>query len=517
MTTLIPKFDLKNGEATPTGAINRPINEKLAEVVSVKDFGATGNGTTDDTSAIQAALNTGLTVFIPAGNYLVSSALLPKANQLIYGAGNAATIITANTVGMIVISYPSGTYSNSNLRDFQINGDSKAATGISLIGSTQGAVSTCYYSNISVFNCTTYQIYLREVTYCALKEIIASGGQYGIFYYNCYDVTTTDCVLYESTAASILTFLGSQLTFKNNHLFNGTTTAPALLIIDGGSGHVFENNTFEPTATNSVQYSAILKSTTSGFNATPVDISFVRCRFIGLSTTQTYAINVATVGSVYKLKVFQCGFITPSSGYSISLGIQQYTALVQNYDLLTYDTLVYAPVSVFNGGGNPYYQENLPGYFATSIIAPTAIIDNLNAKTVLQPYTDNAVSCGTAGARWSVVYAATGAINTSDERGKQDVKDLSTLEKEVAIAIKGLIKSFRFKDAVALKGDKARIHFGVMAQQVAEAFKIVGLNPDDYALFCYDEWQDNEETGLKAGNRYGIRYDELLAFVISAL
>ena len=54
-----------------------------------------------------------------------------------------------------------------------------------------------------------------------------------------------------------------------------------------------------------------------------------------------------------------------------------------------------------------------------------------------------------------------------------------------------------------------------MAQQVAEAFKIVGLNPDDYALFCYDEWEASE--GVEAGNRYGIRYDELLAFVISAL
>jgi hypothetical protein len=36
-------------------------------------------------------------------------------------------------------------------------------------------------------------------------------------------------------------------------------------------------------------------------------------------------------------------------------------------------------------------------------------------------------------------------------------------------------------------------------------------------MFCYDEWEDDEVTGIKAGNRYGIRYDELLAFVISAL
>jgi hypothetical protein len=143
------------------------------------------------------------------------------------------------------------------------------------------------------------------------------------------------------------------------------------------------------------------------------------------------------------------------------------------------------------------------------------------------PGTDNTQTLGSSFLRWSVVYAGTGTINTSDEREKQDIKDLSALEKEVAIGIKGLIKSFRFKDAVANKGDKARIHFGVTAQQVAEAFRIVGLNPDDYAMFCYDEWEATEAVINKegnevypaqpAGNRYGIRYDELLAFVISAL
>jgi hypothetical protein len=42
MTTLIPKFDLKDGGSTPTGAVNRPINEKLSDFVSMSFFGSEG-------------------------------------------------------------------------------------------------------------------------------------------------------------------------------------------------------------------------------------------------------------------------------------------------------------------------------------------------------------------------------------------------------------------------------------------------------------------------------------------
>jgi len=43
----------------------------------------------------------------------------------------------------------------------------------------------------------------------------------------------------------------------------------------------------------------------------------------------------------------------------------------------------------------------------------------------------------------------------------------------------------------------------------------------DYAFYCYDEWEaefDEEGNEISpAGNRYGVRYDELLAFIIAAL
>ena len=93
MTTLIPKFDFKNGGSTPTGAVNRSIYEKLSDFVSVKDFGAVGDGITDDTAAIQNALNSlsptpniGGTVYIPNGmRCLIDNNLTIPRNCAIVG------------------------------------------------------------------------------------------------------------------------------------------------------------------------------------------------------------------------------------------------------------------------------------------------------------------------------------------------------------------------------------------------------------------------------------------------
>jgi hypothetical protein len=153
------------------------------------------------------------------------------------------------------------------------------------------------------------------------------------------------------------------------------------------------------------------------------------------------------------------------------------------------------------------------------------------------PTTDNTKYLGLPANRWSTVYAGTGTINTSDEREKQDIADLEEAEKRVAVALKGLVKKFRFKDAVIKKGNDARIHVGVIAQDVIIAFESEGLDPMRYAIICYDEWEEMPEVTLPilddngnptgqtkveevyrpAGNRYGIRYEELLSFIISTL
>jgi hypothetical protein len=83
------------------GAVTRTVDNKLKDVVSVKDFGAVGNGVTNDTTAIQ--------------NAIASLA----ANQIIdWGSGGDTFVVTSNITGLLSrlhtgkarLSTPTGTY-----------------------------------------------------------------------------------------------------------------------------------------------------------------------------------------------------------------------------------------------------------------------------------------------------------------------------------------------------------------------------------------------------------------------
>jgi hypothetical protein len=81
-----------------TGAVTRSVESKLQESVSVKDFGAVGDGVTDDTAAIQAAINSvqslsGGHLYIPEGTYKLSSTLnMTPQNCVIEGSGQNSVL-----------------------------------------------------------------------------------------------------------------------------------------------------------------------------------------------------------------------------------------------------------------------------------------------------------------------------------------------------------------------------------------------------------------------------------------
>jgi hypothetical protein len=146
------------------------------------------------------------------------------------------------------------------------------------------------------------------------------------------------------------------------------------------------------------------------------------------------------------------------------------------------------------------------------------------AATAFTPDTTGGTyALGSASRRWSEVFAATGTINTSDGRHKDWRGGLSEAELRVAKQLSSLIGVYRWKGAVSAKGDAARLHCGVIAQEVISAFEAEGLDTFEYGIACFDEWaaapavldEDGNviSEGGEAGDLYGVRYDELLLFV----
>ncbi|MFS7357639.1 tail fiber domain-containing protein [Rahnella inusitata] len=197
------------------------------------------------------------------------------------------------------------------------------------------------------------------------------------------------------------------------------------------------------------------------------------------------------------------------------------------------------------GGGSGVYNSATTIDFATNP-DNTALGGTVRfriAEYGMRPFADNAYTFGQANFRLSTIYAATGTINTSDGRMKTKVVELSVAEKAVAVTLRSLIRRFKLIESVQEKGDDARYHIGIIAQDVKAAFEAQGLVAEEYGILCHDVWEDeyapvmatrdviNEsgettqedyDTGeiqliTAAGDRYSVRYEELLCFIIGAM
>lgn len=136
---------------------------------------------------------------------------------------------------------------------------------------------------------------------------------------------------------------------------------------------------------------------------------------------------------------------------------------------------------------------------------------SVGVTTHFLPLTDGAYKLGDTGFRWDTVYAVNGSISTSDAREKVWRGSLNEAELKVAKKLSKLVGIYQWASSLKDKGDSARLHAGITAQSVEEAFKSEGLDGFKYGILCYDEWEENDVRS--SGNRYGIRYDELWAFV----
>lgn len=138
------------------GAVTTTVQNKLCESISVKDFGAIGDGVADDSAAFQSAINAaaGRPIKIPEGNYTLLTSLTYNTTGLghvdglkLIGVGKRKVTLNNNTGG-VLITITAGTSS----ADFQYNGELSGFTIKNPLGTgTKGVlIDSSFQSRIDI-------------------------------------------------------------------------------------------------------------------------------------------------------------------------------------------------------------------------------------------------------------------------------------------------------------------------------------------------------------------------------
>ena len=185
-----------------------------------------------------------------------------------------------------------------------------------------------------------------------------------------------------------------------------------------------------------------------------------------------------------------------------------------------------------NGGSIQFYGDD--GYYPGDVII-RATKPNANADPCTyflkstSFYALTSVTLGSNYYKWGQIYSTNSTISTSDSRLKNSINGIDDKLLDAWERIEP--KQYKFNDATETKGEKARYHTGYLAQDIQTECEKQGVNASDYGLFCYDEWDEQEEVseeietekdGKKVkeklviqqkrekGDIYALRYEEAL-------
>ncbi len=126
--------------------------------------------------------------------------------------------------------------------------------------------------------------------------------------------------------------------------------------------------------------------------------------------------------------------------------------------------------------------------------------------TSFRPTTNGTLALGGPDNKFSEVYAQTGNINTSDERKKQSISNIPDRVLDAWGEV-GFYE-FRFNDSVERKGEKARFHTGLIAQRIKAVFEKYSIDPFKYGLLCYDSWEEKPDVYIEYDEKIPAEYDE---------
>jgi hypothetical protein len=496
------------------------VENKLAQTISVEDFGAVCDGVADDAAAIQDALDyafsIGGAVVTANGSCKVSTDVLVKANVTF----NFNQLIPSTASNSVLRIYGGATV-RGTIDTSAFPAYSAEALIVDGAGEVNGSIFRLHVRtvvDVSVLagGLTGKAIYFKATTTNArimgvqLNARI-SGFRWGVYLEqtsadlsrfitsNYINVDSSDTLIAIEMVSSQANFYGID---GNNFIAKGQptpgTTDPLYKLC--GQDNIFDLLPWDWDAqVGTAPFAGVLEQFSRR------NIFYWRTDFDYFDVNSTdlgnffFALFENTI-KVYSLTGYATAGVMPIKDVSVRLDNNKFfsgsKADATNQLLLGVDTSNNTILECASGGVYAFRINSVN----RALLSPTAFTAGA----------DNVQSLGSNAVRWSVVYAATGTINTSDGTTKQQIRDLSDAEKAVALRCKGLLKAFKFNDSVETKTDGARWHFGIVAQDVKAAFEAEDLNAEDYGVFCSDTLEDGSV-------RLGVRYDELFAFILGAM
>jgi hypothetical protein len=571
------------------GAIDRTLTSRLQDFVSVKDFGAVGDGIADDIVAINAAFAyakaTPLVkaIVFPSGNYRITASINAKGsfNRGLRIIGLKATITATGNFPALQVNgrdpdTPPEVRMHHIIEGLVIFGPAKHGAG----NTSSVGIEVARGANVKIRDCQIYDFYRGLYLYGNLissyENMYIYGNQIGIeaaydgefapndlHFSNCQLIENIQAVRSVGNPNGSMSVHGCEI--EGNNLLGNTTDGVRVVEIFNAGQVTFTACHFE---LNPGQYNLYFDGNSNanlniiGCFMTPGDscgnVIFMAAASglpnLFLSGTRAIvndtglgqkSINLSTGvsaviigefsgqlhGDLSKATVMRSGQIGTDGKLQPSTAIRAVGAsnigIAVGGQLQFIDPTTNARLTYMIADG---IRKDANSIFSIGASKSDLVLRRLSTDTV-EPGEDNTYNLGTGGIRWKEVFAANGTINTSDAREKQDIVELSDAERRVAVKLKGLVRRFRFKDAVAQKGDDSRYHVGVIAQDVASAFESEGLDPARYGILCFDKWEDfyqdildgdgnptgEQELVNPAGDRFGIRYEQLLAFIVAAI